>query len=438
VIAFRCDGGDRVGAGHVARCLQIAAAFRMAGDEPLFVGQFDGLAAALLEAGGMEAVAPTPDAPLGVPPGADLAVLDSYELEPAEAGVPVAAIEDGPLQSRPGVIPIDYHLDASGPAIAGPAYAPVAPALAAARRERGFERALVTVGGGSGGAQLRSAALEACRDHGLEPVETGAGLAGAIEQADVAVSAAGLTAYELACAGVPAGLVSIAPNQERVARTFAGAGLAITGDDPKRLVGRLADAGVRESLAGAGPAAVDGYGAFRVRDALRAIVAGAAVAEPLRYRPATAADSTRQLEWRNDPATRAVSRTTHEIQPAEHERWFEGVLGDGDRRLLVVEDRAGPAGSVRFDIDGREAEISVMIAPERRSEGLGTRAVRESSELLLASTPALERVRAEVAEGNEGSLGAFRRAGFTPATGGGGTGASVLLLDRAALASRPT
>ena len=438
MIAFRCDGDHTVGAGHVARCLQIAAAFRTAGHEALFVGQFGGLAAALLEDAGMETAPPAPGTPLGLPPGTDLAVLDSYELEPAEAGLPVAAIEDGPLQSRPGVIPIDYHLDASGPAIAGTAYAPVAPALAAARRERGFQRALVTVGGGSGGDELRSAALAACRNHGLEPVETGAGLAGAIEQADVAVSAAGLTAYELACAGVPAALVSIASNQERVARTFDDAGLAITGDDPGMLVGRLADPGVRESLAAAGPAAVDGYGAFRVRDALRAIVAGAPVAEPLRYRPATAADSARQLEWRNDPATRAVSRTTHEIQPAEHERWFEGVLRDGDRRLLVVEDRAGPAGSVRFDVDGPEAEISVMIAPKRRSGGLGTRAVRESSELLLASTPAVERVRAEVAEGNEGSLGAFRRAGFVPVAGGGRTGASVLLLDRAALASRPT
>lgn len=438
MIAFRCDGGDSVGAGHVARCLQIAAAFRMAGEEPLFVGQFDGLAAALLENGGMEAVAPAPDVPLGLPPGAGLAVLDSYELELRQAGVPVAVIEDGPPRGGGGAVAIDYHLDASGPAIAGPAYAPVAPTLAAARRERGFQRALVTVGGGSGGEELLSAALAACRDHGLEPVEMGAGLAGAIEQADVAVSAAGLTAYELACAGVPAALVSIAPNQERVARTFADARLALTGDDPGRLVGRLADPGVRESLAAAGPAAVDGYGAFRIRDALRAIVAGAPVTEPLRYRPATAADSERQLEWRNDPATRAVSRTTHEIQPAEHERWFEGVLRDGDRRLLVVEDRAGPAGSVRFDVDGPEAEISVMIAPERRSGGLGTRAVRESSELLLASTPAVERVRAEVAEGNEGSLGAFRRAGFVPFAGGGRTGASVLLLDRAALASRPT
>ena len=97
-----------------------------------------------------------------------------------------------------------------------------------------------------------------------------------------------------------------------------------------------------------------------------------------------------------------------------------------------------PVASVRFDLGAREAEISVMVAPERRSAGVGRRVVREASELLLASVPAVERVRAEVVEGNRGSMGAFRSAGFTPVADGGGSGASVLVLDRAALASRPT
>ena len=72
MIAFRCEGGDRVGAGHVARCLQIALAFRMSGAEPLFVGEFDGLAAALLEAEGIATAPPASGAPLGLPPGTSL------------------------------------------------------------------------------------------------------------------------------------------------------------------------------------------------------------------------------------------------------------------------------------------------------------------------------------------------------------------------------
>ena len=213
---------------------------------------------------------------------------------------------------------------------------------------------LVTAGGGSAGEQLRAAALAACEAHGLEPVQPGAGLVQAITEADVAVSGAGLTAYELACAGVPAALIPIAPNQERVAAAFGDRGLAVTGADPAALVGRLADArasGSRWQPPARRPSTATAPSGCATR--CWRWRPGRRVAAPLRYRPATAADSARQLEWRNDPATRAVSRTTHEIQPDEHDHWFEGVLADRDRRLLVAEDGAVPAASVRFDLGAR-------------------------------------------------------------------------------------
>jgi RimJ/RimL family protein N-acetyltransferase len=238
----------------------------------------------------------------------------------------------------------------------------------------------------------------------------------------------------MACGGLPAALVPVAPEQERVARTFAAAGVAITGADVEELIERLADPGVRDGLARRGPAVIDGYGAFRVRDALRAILGGGSPPEPVRYRPATAEDSGVLRDWRNDPEARAASRTIHEIEIGEHERWLAGVLADPRRPLFVAETADGPAGSVRFDIEGDEAEISIVVAPERRSGGLGTRIVGEASELMLAAFPALRRVRAEIGEGNERSIGAFRRAGF----GAAGDDASPLFLDRAALASRRT
>ncbi len=427
MILFRCDGGDRVGAGHVARCLQIALAFRTAGDEVLFAGEYGGMAADLLTAAGVETVAAE-----HAPDDGELTVFDSYEA-PLPDHSPLAVIADEPGATLERAIEIDYHLDADGPEIAGPAYAPVAASLVGARRERGFERVLVTAGAGSAGAELRERARAACEERGLELVPPAVGLTGPIAAADVAAGAAGVTAYELACAGLPAALVPVAPEQERVARTFADAGIAITGSDVAELIDRLADPAVREGIARRGPAIIDGYGAFRVRDALRAMVRGDDPPEPLLYRPASEADSQLQLAWRNDHETRAVSHTKHEIGAQEHERWFAGVLADPDRTLLIAESDEGPMGSVRFDRSGDEAEISVVVAPERRGGGLGRRIVRESSELMLAGLAGLERVRAEVEEGNDRSASAFRRAGFAAA----GDGASPLFLDRTALASRP-
>jgi RimJ/RimL family protein N-acetyltransferase len=342
-------------------------------------------------------------------------VFDSYEvseaeLERAAAERPVALIGDGePARAVPT---LTYHLDAAPEAaIGGPAYAPVDPRLLAARRERGFERLLVTLGGGNAASGLRERALEAAGE--LEVAEGGGatGLLDLIGWADVAISAAGLTPYELACAGVPTAIVAIADNQQRVARTFAAAGLALVDELPAAMA-QLADPAVRERLAARGPAVVDGYGAYRARDALRARFAGAPPPRLQRYRPATAADADRLLEWRNDAETRAASRSSDPVDPGEHARWLAATLADAGRVLLIVEAEGAPAGTLRFDVAGAAAEISVTVAPERRGGGVAAQAIREGSELVLAAWPRLERIDAVIRQDNPASIAAFERAGF--------------------------
>jgi UDP-2,4-diacetamido-2,4,6-trideoxy-beta-L-altropyranose hydrolase len=198
-------------------------------------------------------------------------------------------------------------------------------------------------------------------------------------------------------------------------------------------VGRLAREPIRDRLATTGPAVVDGYGSFRARDALWAAFRAGTPPRVLRYRPADVHDAAHLLEWRNDPSVSAVSRNKEAIGAPEHARWLASVLADSARVLLVVEDGAGPAGSVRFDVEGEDAEISVVLAADRRGHGIGTQAIRESSELLLASRPEVGRVFAEVEAGNRASLVAFERADFVPA-GEAQAGSALLELGRAGLA----
>jgi spore coat polysaccharide biosynthesis predicted glycosyltransferase SpsG/RimJ/RimL family protein N-acetyltransferase len=433
-IYFRCDGGPRVGAGHVARCLQIALACRVGGHDVGFAGSFDGVAALLLEHEGV-------DVRQRVDGHADAVVVDSYDMPGSELDVymrsmPVVTVSDGGLPAR-GTLVLDYHPDAQGAQLCGPDYAPVSPRCVATRRERGFERALVTIGGGEGGAAVSQVAKAALHDKGLQVLEPrgSPGIYDELAQADVAISGSGVTAYELACAGVPAGLIPLVDNQKRVARTFGERGLALAGDDPASLAEGLSDARLRAALAAAGPAAIDGYGAFRVRDAIAAALAGKSAPPVLRYRPATADDSARQLEWRNDHEARAASWSTDEVDPGEHAVWFEGVLGDPQRTLFVIEGAAGPSGSVRFDADGEEAEISVIVAPGLRGEGIGSRAIRESCELYLAAHPMVKAVRAEIREHNTRSAAAFTRVGFARVSHRSPEERPVFTLDRAALAS---
>jgi spore coat polysaccharide biosynthesis predicted glycosyltransferase SpsG/RimJ/RimL family protein N-acetyltransferase len=447
VIAFRCDGDDRVGAGHVARCVQLARAFEAAGEAVLMCGIYQGIAADL--------VGDLPTAPAAIPDEAGAVVVDSYEIPAARIEslarrLPVAVVEDG--AAAPAVTAVlAYHLDATERtaipegtvAVLGPDYAPIRPGCVCARRARGLDQGLVTVGGGSAGEHLISAAADAlgevvadvcvvCPGRAVAPDE----MLELIAAADVAVSAAGSTPYELACAGVPSVLVAVADNQLPIAREFDRAGVALGLGDLTGLsdaVARLVDPALRERLATAGPATVDGYGAFRARDALLAAFAGRRPPPPLRYRPATAGDLELLLAWRNDPEVREVSRSTDAVSREEHERWLAGVLGDSNRTLLVVEDGAEPVGTIRFDRDGERSEISVTVAPGRRGGGVGSRVIREAAELELAGRPWLREVVAEVRERNVRSLRAFEKAGYRRLRGRPSEGSLQLALDRTAL-----
>jgi RimJ/RimL family protein N-acetyltransferase len=134
----------------------------------------------------------------------------------------------------------------------------------------------------------------------------------------------------------------------------------------------------------------------------------------LSLRPASEADGSRLLEWRNDPEARAASRNTAEVGAAEHAAWLAAVFADPDRTLLICELARDPVAQLRFDrIAGRRFEISIALAPEARGRGLAARIVALGVERLRETLPEAE-VEAHVRQANRRSLAAFRRAGFVP------------------------
>jgi UDP-4-amino-4,6-dideoxy-N-acetyl-beta-L-altrosamine N-acetyltransferase len=129
-------------------------------------------------------------------------------------------------------------------------------------------------------------------------------------------------------------------------------------------------------------------------------------------REAADADRDMVLRWRNHPQVRRASFTTHEIDPAEHGRWWSSVRADDTRWLLIYEHGSVPAGVVTFttdndaetatwgfylDIDGlnRRGELlPAWISIERESasyafEKVGVTALRGD---VLASNTAVRRL----------------------------------------------
>src|SRR5690606_8355694 len=117
---------------------------------------------------------------------------------------------------------------------------------------------------------------------------------------------------------------------------------------------------------------------------------------------------------RNDADTRRMSRSTSPVVWEDHVDWLTRVIAADDRRLFVIEDRAAPVGTVRWDHrTGNEWEVSIALAPEKRGLGLSA-AVLEAGETAITTTDRAPRFIAAIKESNLASRRLFERAGYLP------------------------
>lgn len=242
---------------------------------------------------------------------------------------------------------------------------------------------------------------------------------------DLVISASGTSVWDFACMGTPMALVCAVENQARAYRTVIDAGLAhplgqppldsLT-DNVAQLGALLANtdglAAQAERLRGM----IDGLGTWRIVSAWEQLVAHRAplpAHDAFIARPATLDDARKLLDWRNDPSTRAHSRTHDEVAWENHLVWLASAIDRDDRRLLVVESNSEAIGTVRWD---RRApvdwEVSITLAPHRRGQRLAL-------PLLLAGEDALQtegatRLIAAAHTDNPASRRLFTAAGYLP------------------------
>jgi len=136
----------------------------------------------------------------------------------------------------------------------------------------------------------------------------------------------------------------------------------------------------------------------------------------MRVRPATSEDSIEILRWRNDLNSRLSSRNSEIIPFEAHQVWFEQVMSDPERVLLIGENTDGqPMGQVRFDRMRTEPdtyEVSITIAPEARGRGFSLQLLTAAEDQLLQTTGFLI-LRAYVDVGNKVSERLFETGGYS-------------------------
>ncbi len=434
-LLLRADASPAIGVGHLSRCVAVAAAARARGWD---VALWGSVTAGEWLLGDLPVVTGGP---------ADVVVVDHYGLGELTLDAVVVSIEDGAFGRRRADVVVDANLaheprpdDGSPVVLRGPEYAPLRAEVRAARdarsagaRSTGLPPKVVVVMGGGAAPSAVAAALTALGDTGVpadvlaissvpvpgfEVTPPTPALPALFASADLVVSAAGVTLLELCCVGVPTALVQVADNQAAGYQTAVARGLAVgLGTDPREHVAELRsllrDPGARQELAARGMATVDGRGADRILDAAERALSRAPTRAPtprgVAVRPAAAEDADLLLAWRNDPDTRAWSRTADLVSSADHRDWLDRVLANPERKLLIAEQDGRPVGTVRFDRGNHTWEVSITLAPAARGKGLAV-------PVLLAAERTLDRptIHAIIHRDNAASLALFERAGYRP------------------------
>lgn len=130
-------------------------------------------------------------------------------------------------------------------------------------------------------------------------------------------------------------------------------------------------------------------------------------------RPAEWEDAQEILRWRNDSQTRAMSRNDALIDEQAHVAWFERVLENQDRMLLlgIMLDR--PIGMVRFDrqVETLNWMVSVALAPEEQGKGFGGLLMTLALSQFFATHPGAT-LTAEIKQDHVPSRRLFESIGF--------------------------
>ncbi len=474
-VLFRADSSLEIGYGHVQRCLALAGALSEKGASCTFVARnLPGNANGLITAASHSIVmlptrtadsetdaAETGHAIAGLGQ-VDLVVVDHYALDRrwevafAPFAQRCAVIDDlanrphrcdvliDVVQSQDRATLYDQLVPTDATLLLGPRYAMLRPefrSLRAAMRPRSgaVDRVLISFGAIDVGnyseiawRAVRTVAKEAEIDIVLggnashlkritEAIRSDARthlhidtptIAKFMAVADLAIGAGGTTTWERACLGLPAIVAAIADNQRDNVRALAEAGAALSitiGDGyAERLMDAVSslktDPRKMTSMSRAASELVDGKGVERVATIL--------LHPRVTMRAATASDCESIWRWRNADFVLQGSKTPNPVSWPTHRTWFEAVLSDPNRHVLIGDAGGESVGVLRFDVMEDEATASIYLTAHGRGRGIGPELLIQGQIWLRRNAPNVVRIKAEIRSTNGASIEAFKAARY--------------------------
>ncbi len=462
---FVCRASPEIGGGHVVRCHALARQLAALGWRPTFQVNPEAPATVPFLAQGLFPILTNGDAG-----GAALVVVDDYATD-AEAerslrgeAVVLMALDDLAdrshdcdllLDATPGRTADEYagRVPDGCRFLLGPNHALVRPefrlARHRARTRRSVDRVLVAPGQtdpcdlaslavaavmralpqaridvvlGAAAANLPRVKATA-KAHGAGRIAVhvdldGAAMAERMTAADLAVGAAGGSAWERCVLGLPSLIVTVADNQHDNAAALEHGGAARhVGPVEKLSLDLLAaavsamacDESALSGMSRSAAALCDGRGAFRAAAAVVRPRTGRDGA-PMTLRAMETGDAETLFAWQRDPDTRRYARNPEPPAWDEHVAWLEARIEDNACLFAMVEQGGRPSGCIRLDQASEGREISIVTAPEARRRGVARAALGLARDLAPEGG-----IMAYVKPENTASLALFQAAGYRPA-----------------------
>ena len=116
-------------------------------------------------------------------------------------------------------------------------------------------------------------------------------------------------------------------------------------------------------------------------------------------------------EWRNHPAVRGNFFNTAAVSWEEHQKWFQERMSDSHCRIYIARRGEEKVGVIRFEPEGKGAQVSVHLNPVCLGQGLGSRVIRAGTRRFLKEQAA-QPVIARIIKRNVASVKAFTKAGY--------------------------
>ncbi|WP_299791458.1 UDP-2,4-diacetamido-2,4,6-trideoxy-beta-L-altropyranose hydrolase [uncultured Shewanella sp.] len=206
-------------------------------------------------------------------------------------------------------------------------------------------------------------------------------MADLIMESDIAIGAAGSSAWERCVLSLPSLSITLADNQRTVAQRLAEQGVAISLGKPEELTPGSLDSAIAEceanyqNMVTKAGRLLDGMGASRVAISLFTTVGSRG--EEIYLKRASWQDCERLFEWQQAPETRRFALVSAVPSWQEHCEWFSNKVIDHKSFLFIIRRKKTDVGMVRLDPmkENDFYQISIFTAPDCFRQGVAKSAL---------------------------------------------------------------